>query len=91
MKRSPLLNAPPKTLDERYFSEIRPQLYENHAHHHQYGVRKGTTLAEHLDSACQFILTVSRIAEVPEDKKPLLLAATAVHDLNKLDTQGRNV
>ena len=85
------MNNPPKSLEERYFSEIRPQLYENHAHHHQYGVRKGTTLAEHLDSACQFILTVSRIAEVPEDKRPLLLAATAVHDLNKLDTQGRNV
>lgn len=91
IKRSRLLNAPPKTLEERYFTEIRPQLYENHAHHHQYGVRKGTTLAEHLDSACQFILTVSRIAEVPEDKRPLLLAATAVHDLNKLDTQKRNV
>jgi len=91
IKRSRLLNAPPKTLEEIYFSEIRPQLYENHAHHHQYGVRKGTTLAEHLDSACQFILTVSRIAEVPEDKRPLLLAATAVHDLNKLDTKGRNV
>ncbi|MFN6476018.1 CRISPR-associated protein Csc3 [Nostoc sp. DedQUE07] len=91
IKRSRLLNAPPKTLEEIYFSEIRPQLYENHAYHHQYGVRKGTTLAEHLDSACQFILTVSRIAEVPEDKRPLLLAATAVHDLNKLDTKGRNV
>ncbi|MEH2198706.1 CRISPR-associated protein Csc3 [Nostoc sp.] len=91
IKRSRLLNAPPKTLEERYFTEIRPQLYENHAHHHQYGVRKGTTLAEHLDSACQFILTVSRIAEVPEDKRPLLLAATAVHDLNKLDPQERKV
>jgi CRISPR-associated protein Csc3 len=91
IKRSRLLNAPPKTLEEIYFSEIRPQLYENHAHHHQYGVRKGTTLAEHLDSACQFILTVSRIAEVPEDKRPLLLAATAVHDLNKLDPQERKV
>ncbi|MHC5935507.1 CRISPR-associated protein Csc3 [Nostoc sp.] len=91
IKRSRLLNSPPKTLEEIYFSEIRPQLYENHAHHHQTGVRTGTTLAEHLDSACQFILTVSQIAEVPEDKRPLLLAATAVHDLNKLDTQGRNV
>ena len=88
-----LLNRPPKTLEDRYFSEIRPQLYERHAAHHQYGVRKGTTLAEHLDSACQFMLTVSRIAGVPEDKRPVLLAATAVHDLNKLDLSGqeRNV
>ncbi|WP_413174231.1 CRISPR-associated protein Csc3 [Anabaena azotica] len=91
IKRGRLLNRPPKSLEEIYFSEIRPQLYENHAHHDQYGVRKGTTLAEHLDSACQFILTVSHIAQVPEDKRPLLLAATAVHDLNKLDSQGRNV
>jgi CRISPR-associated protein Csc3 len=86
-----LLNRPPKTLEERYFSEIRPQLYERHAAHHQYGVRKGTTLAEHLDSACQFMLTVSRIGGVPEDKRPVLLAATAVHDLNKLDSQERKV
>ncbi len=86
-----LLNRPPKTLEERYFSEIRPQLYERHAAHHQYGVRKGTTLAEHLDSACQFMLTVSRIGGVPEDKRPILLAATAVHDLNKLDPQERKV
>lgn len=86
-----LLNRPPKTLEERYFSEIRPLLYQRHAHHYQYGVRKGTTLAEHLDSACQFILTVSRIAGVPEDKRLILLAATAVHDLNKLDSQQRNV
>lgn len=91
IKRNRLLNYPPKSLEERYFSEIRPQLYENYAHHHQYGVRKGTTLAEHLDCACQFILTVSRIAEVAEDKRPLLLAATAVHDLNKLDPQERKV
>jgi CRISPR-associated protein Csc3 len=92
IKRGRLLNRPPKSLEERYFSEIRPRLYENHAHHPQYGVRTGTTLAEHLDSACQFILTVSRIAQVAEDKRPLLLAATAVHDLNKLEgSQGRNV
>jgi CRISPR-associated protein Csc3 len=58
-------------------------LYERHAAHHQYGVRKGTTLPEHLDSACQFILTVSMIGKVPENKRPLLLAAMAVHDLNK--------
>ncbi|MEG4056691.1 MULTISPECIES: CRISPR-associated protein Csc3 [unclassified Microcoleus] len=86
-----LLNRPPKTLEERYFSEIRPQLYERHAAHHQYGVREGTTLAEHLDSACQFMLRVSHIGGVPEDKRPVLLAATAVHDLNKLDSQERNV
>lgn len=86
-----LLNRPPKTLEERYFSEIRPQLYERHAAHHQYGVRKGTTLAEHLDSACQFMLTVSKIGGVPENKRPILLAATAVHDLNKLDSLERNV
>jgi CRISPR-associated protein Csc3 len=85
------LNRPPKTLEERYFSEIRPQLYQRHAAHHQYGVREGTTLAEHLDSACQFMLTVSRIGGVPEDKRTVLLAATAVHDLNKLDSQERNV
>jgi len=90
-KRKSLFNNPPKSLEDRYFSEIRPQLYENHAHHHQYGVRKGTTLAEHLDSACQFILTVSRIGKVPENTRSLLLAATAVHDLNKLDPQERKV
>ena len=86
-----LLNRPPKSLEEIYFSEIRPLLYERHAAHYQYGVRSGTTLAEHLDSACQFMLTVSRLAGVPEDKRPLLLAATPVHDLNKLDPKGRNV
>ncbi len=86
-----LLNRPPKTLEEIYFTEIRPQLYEHHAHHNQYGVRKGTTLAEHLDSACQFVLTVSHIAGVSDDKRRLILAATAVHDLNKLDSEGRTV
>lgn len=86
-----LLNRPPKTLEEIYFSEIRPQLYEHHAHHEQYGVRKGTTLAEHLDSACQFVLTVSHIAGVDDNKRGLILAATAVHDLNKLDSEGRTV
>jgi CRISPR-associated protein Csc3 len=90
-RQTRLLNRPPQTLEERYYSEIRPELYCNHAHHHQYGVRKGTTLAEHLDSACQFALTVSRRAGIPEDKRALLLAATAVHDLNKLDSQQRNV
>lgn len=86
-----LFNRPSKTLEERYFTEIRPVLYEHHGTHHQYGVRKGTTLAEHLDSACQFILSVSRIGGVPEDKRPVLLAATAVHDLNKLDALERKV
>lgn len=86
-----LFNRPPKTLEERYFSEIRPALYEHHGTHHQYGVRKGTTLAEHLDSACQFILSVSRIGGVPDNKRPVLLAATAVHDLNKLDPLERKV
>lgn len=90
-KRTRLLNRPPKTLEERYFSEIRPLFYERLGTHHQYGVRKGTTLAEHLDSACQFMLTVSRIAGVPENKRPVLLAATAVHDLNKLDPLERKV
>jgi CRISPR-associated protein Csc3 len=90
-KRTRLLNRPPKTLEERYFSEIRPLLYERLGTHHQYGVRKGTTLAEHLDSACQFMLTVSKIAGVPENKRPVLLAATAVHDLNKLDSSERKV
>lgn len=86
-----LLNRPPKTLEERYFSEIRPQLYTLHAHHRQHGVRQSRTLAEHLDSACQFVLTVSRIAGVPDDKRAVILAATAVHDLNKLDKFERNV
>jgi len=86
-----LLGRSPKTLEERYFSEIRPEFYKVHGNHHQYGVRKGTTLAQHFDSACQFVLTVSRLAGIPEDKRRVLLAATAVHDLNKLDDKGRNV
>lgn len=86
-----LLNRPPKTLEERYFSEIRPQLYALHAAHQQRGVRQSRTLAEHLDSACQFVLTVSKMAGVPDDKRAVILAATAVHDLNKLDARGRNV
>lgn len=88
---SRLLGRPPKTLEERYFSEIRPEFYKIHGSHHQHGVRKGTTLAQHFDSACQFVLTVSRIAGIPDDKRAVLLAATAVHDLNKLDDKGRNV
>ncbi|MFB2834932.1 CRISPR-associated protein Csc3 [Floridanema evergladense] len=86
-----LLNRQPKTLDERYFNDIRPTVYERHAKHYQFGVRTGRTLAEHLDSACQFILTVTHIAGVPENQRPIILAATAVHDLNKLDSSKRNV
>lgn len=87
-----LLNRAPKTLDERYFQEIRPKLYELHGKHRQSGVRESRTLAEHLDSACQFSLTVSRLAGVPEGQRSVLLAATAVHDLNKLDgANGRSV
>ncbi|MDX2239444.1 MAG: hypothetical protein NW224_02065 [Leptolyngbyaceae cyanobacterium bins.302] len=87
-----LLNRAPKTLDDRYFQEIRPKLYELHGKHRQTGVRESRTLAEHLDSACQFSLTVSHLAGVPDAQRAVLLAATAVHDLNKLDeTQKRNV
>jgi CRISPR-associated protein Csc3 len=87
-----LLNRAPKTLDDRYFQEIRPKIYELHGKHRQSGVRESRTLAEHLDSACQFSLTVSHLAGVPETQRAVLLAATAVHDLNKLDgAKGRNV
>jgi CRISPR-associated protein Csc3 len=90
-KQLRLLNRTTQNLEDRYFSEIRPQLYLRHSHHHQYGSRQGTTLAEHLDSACQFILTVTQIAKVPQHKRGLILAATVVHDLNKLDEQERKV
>ena len=80
-----------KTLDERYFIEVRPKLYELHGSHNQTGVRESHTLAEHLDSACQFSLTVSRLAKVPDQERAILLGATAVHDLNKLDAAGRGV
>ncbi|WP_373479889.1 hypothetical protein [Geminocystis sp.] len=86
-----LLNRSQKSIDEIYFSEIRPKLYENHATHYQYGSREGRSLAEHLDSACQFVLTISKIAQVNEEKRTILLAATAIHDLNKLDKTGKNV
>ena len=79
-----LINRAPKTLEDRYFQEIRPKLYELHGKRRQYGVRESRTLAEHLDSACQFGLTVSCLAGVPESQRAVLLAATAVHDLNKL-------
>jgi CRISPR-associated protein Csc3 len=79
------------TLEERYFLKIRPQLYKLHASHYQYGVRKGTSLAEHLDSVCQFLLTITRIAGVPEEKRGIILAVGVTHDLNKLDESGRSV
>ncbi|MCL1467497.1 CRISPR-associated protein Csc3 [Argonema galeatum] len=91
LKRQRLLNREPEGLDDLYFKEIRPKLYELHAKHGQYGTRKGRTLAEHLDSACQFVLTVSKLAGVPEEKRGSILAATAVHDLNKLDKDERKV
>lgn len=93
LKRQRLLNREPESLDDLYFKEIRPKLYELHATHGQYGSRTGRTLAEHLDSACQFVLTVSKIAKVPEEKRAYILAATAVHDLNKLteEKDKRNV
>ncbi|NMF81790.1 CRISPR-associated protein Csc3 [Nodosilinea sp. P-1105] len=81
----------PKTIDEQYFCKVRPEIYKNHAGHAQHGSRQGRSLAEHLDSACQFVLTVSKLANVPDDKRSLILAATAVHDLNKLDPRERNV
>jgi CRISPR-associated protein Csc3 len=81
----------PKTLDELYFHEIRPNLYATHGSRAQVRSREGRSLAEHLDSACQFVLTVSNLAKVPDDKRALILAATAVHDLNKLANDGRNV
>jgi CRISPR-associated protein Csc3 len=86
-----LLNRPPTTLEEYYFDKVRPLLYQRHGDHYQWGSRAKHTLAEHLDSACQFVLTVSRMAKVPDDKRGVILAATAVHDLNKLDDSQRNV
>ena len=88
----PLLNRPPKGLGDRYFQGIRPKFYERYGKHRQHGVRESRTLAEHLDSACQFSLTVSHLAGVPDAQRAVLLAATAVHDLNKLDgANGRSV
>lgn len=86
-----LLNRPPKTLEERYFSEIRPLLYERYGAQHQWGSRGKHTLAEHLDSVCQFVLTVGRIAKISDEELAVILAAAVVHDLNKLDQAGRNV
>lgn len=86
-----LLNKQPITLEEYYFTQVRPNLFQRHGTHSQYGSRKGRSLAEHLDSACQFVLTVTKLAKVPEEKRGCILAATAVHDLNKLDSQERKV
>jgi CRISPR-associated protein Csc3 len=80
-----LFDRPIKTLEEQYFLKVRPKLYKLHGSHHQTGVRESHTLAEHLDSACQFSLTVSRLAKVPDRERAILLGATAVHDLNKLE------
>lgn len=91
LKRHRLLKQEPESLNELYFKEIRPRLYELYGTHGQFGSRKGRTLAEHLDSACQFVLTVSKIAGVPEEKRAFILAATAVHDLNKLIEGGGSV
>ena len=91
LKSRNIFHGEPETLEEKYFSEIRPKLYKLYGTHAQYGIRKGRSLAEHLDSACQFVLSVSKIAQVPEHKRPSILAATAVHDLNKLDKDGRSV
>jgi len=90
-KKKCLFNRQPKTLEEEYFYEIRPKLYQEHSTHRQHRTRAGRSLAEHLDSACQFVLTVSKIAGVPEEKRGCILAATAVHDLNKLDQDQRRV
>ena len=87
-----LIKQKPESLDEQYFNEIRPRLYELHSDRTQSGSRQGRSFAEHLDSACQFVLTVSKIAEIPDNKRACILAATAVHDLNKfLEAKGRNV
>lgn len=91
LKRRRLLQQSSRNLDERYFEEIRPKLYELHGLHAQHGSRTGRSLAEHLDSACQFVLTVSKLAGAPDSKRALILAATTVHDLNKLDPKQRNV
>lgn len=38
-----LLNLAPKTLEDRYFQEIRLELYELHGKHQQHGARKSHT------------------------------------------------
>ena len=91
LKRYNLFRTQTETLDDQYFDQIRPRLYELQGNHSQSGSRAGRSLGEHLDSACQFVLTVSQLAQVPDAQRALILAATAVHDLNKLDPQGRKV
>lgn len=90
-KQRRIFNKEARTLDEQYFKDIRPKLYELHTTHAQTGSRQGRSLAEHLDSACQFVLSVSKIAQVPDEKRACIVAATAVHDLNKIDKKQRNV
>ena len=80
-----------ESIEERYFLQVRPELYAQYGGRAQTGTRQGRSLAEHLDSACQFVLTVSKLARVPDNKRALILAATAVHDLNKLDRDKRSV
>jgi len=80
-----------KTLDEVYFQDIRPGLYTRLDLKQQHGVRTGRSLAEHLDSAVQFTLTLSRLAQLEEPCRKILAAAAAVHDLNKLADDGRSV
>lgn len=86
-----LQKSQPQSLEDQYFHEIRPRLYERYGTHDQSGSREGRSLAEHLDSACQFVLTVSKLAQVPDETRACILAATAVHDLNKLDPGKRKV
>lgn len=90
-KQRRLFSEEAQSLDERYFKDIRPRLYKLHTNHAQTGSRQGRSLAEHLDSACQFVLSVSKLAEVPDEKRACIVAATAVHDLNKIDSHKRNV
>ena len=90
-KQRRLFGKEAQSLDERYFKDIRPRLYELHTNYAQSGSRQGRSLAEHLDSACQFVLSVSKLAEVPDEKRACIVAATAVHDLNKIDSRQRNV
>ncbi len=78
-------------LFDRYFLEFRSLLYVRHSEHMQYGSRSGRSLAEHLDSVCQFVLTIGAMAGFPPDLRAALLAAALIHDLNKLDEAGRSV
>lgn len=48
-------------------------------------------MAEHLDSAAQLALTVSKLAQLDERHRKIVVAAARVHDLNKLDPEERSV